>query len=411
MKAMHGCGFVAACWLTAAVATPANAAPAPTDSASTAIGERIFLSPMARYTLADSGRLTDDGLGGSLSVGRIVSERLFAELSGQYGVFGHEQGSGSAKIAGLTANALFFPTARSAYALVGLGYGSVRSQPCLDASYGSALLNLGAGYWWAPWTSSDIVVRSQVTWQLDAHNDRRTGDSLGNGRKAFNDFVFSVGLVIPLGKTAVVEPAPAAPVEVVPVAEAAAEPAAEAVAAAPPCRTPEAGQKIDFAGCAAGDIIVLRGVNFDFDKATLTVNAKTLLDDVADSLQRVPSLNFEIGGHTDARGSEPYNLGLSLRRARSVADYLQARGIEPSRMHTEGYGETMPVADNATDEGRELNRRVEIKIAGGADSAAIPADAAAPSDSTAAPDDAAGTTTEPATPETTDSADTANAPG
>jgi outer membrane protein OmpA-like peptidoglycan-associated protein len=132
----------------------------------------------------------------------------------------------------------------------------------------------------------------------------------------------------------------------------------------PPCKTPEVGERIDLSGCGTGDTIVLRGVNFDFDKASLTANAKVILDGVADSLIAQPQIQIELGGHTDSKGSDEYNQSLSDRRAASVVDYLVGRGIDAGRMTSHGYGETQPVADNETDEGREINRRVELKITG-----------------------------------------------
>lgn len=68
-----------------------------------------------------------------------------------------------------------------------------------------------------------------------------------------------------------------------------------------------------------------------------------------------------IAGHTDSIGSDEYNKQLSLARAQSVRDYLRRRGIDASRMKTEGYGKTRPMAPNESDEGRALNRRVEIE--------------------------------------------------
>jgi outer membrane protein OmpA-like peptidoglycan-associated protein/opacity protein-like surface antigen len=147
----------------------------------------------------------------------------------------------------------------------------------------------------------------------------------------------------------------------------------------PPCKIPQPGERVSLAGCGTGDIIVLRGVNFDFDKASLTANAKSILDNVGDELVANPQINVEIGGHTDSRGSDEYNQQLSEHRAASVVQYLVGRGVDSQRMTSAGYGETQPVADNDTDEGRELNRRVELKIVGASadGSMAIPAAPAA----------------------------------
>ncbi|MGQ0620374.1 MAG: OmpA family protein [Panacagrimonas sp.] len=132
-----------------------------------------------------------------------------------------------------------------------------------------------------------------------------------------------------------------------------------------PCKTPAAGERISLKGCGTGDIIVLRGVNFEFDKARLTVNAKTILDNVGEELTAYPEIEVELGGHTDGKGSDEYNQRLSDKRAASVKTYLVGKDIAESRMSTVGYGESQPVADNETDEGRELNRRVELKVTKG----------------------------------------------
>ena len=107
---------------------------------------------------------------------------------------------------------------------------------------------------------------------------------------------------------------------------------------------------------------MLRGVNFEFDRSELTVNAKTILDSVASELEEHDRIEVEVVGHTDSRGSDSYNQKLSERRANSVVQYLVGKGIDASRMQPVGMGEASPVADNETDEGRERNRRVELKI-------------------------------------------------
>jgi OOP family OmpA-OmpF porin len=140
----------------------------------------------------------------------------------------------------------------------------------------------------------------------------------------------------------------------------------------PACKTPEPGQPVTLEGCAAGDVIVLRGVNFEFDKSRLTANARGILDGVGDSLIKAPDIKVELGGHTDGKGTDEYNQRLSERRAESVRQYLVGKGVEPTRMTAVGYGESRPVADNETEEGRELNRRVELKVTEGSAVVASP---------------------------------------
>jgi len=104
------------------------------------------------------------------------------------------------------------------------------------------------------------------------------------------------------------------------------------------------------------------GLLFDFDSATLRPEAEKNLADLAASLSKYDNTELLIVGHTDDIGSESYNDRLSVRRAESAASYIYSRGIKPSRVTTMGKGESDPIATNDTDEGRQLNRRVEVVI-------------------------------------------------
>jgi len=108
--------------------------------------------------------------------------------------------------------------------------------------------------------------------------------------------------------------------------------------------------------------IVLRGVNFDFDKSDIRPDAAVILDEAINILSRNADLSVRVEGHTDWTGIEVYNQGLSERRAESVRRYLVANGVAAERLSTAGFGETQPIATNETREGRALNRRVELKV-------------------------------------------------
>jgi outer membrane protein OmpA-like peptidoglycan-associated protein len=128
------------------------------------------------------------------------------------------------------------------------------------------------------------------------------------------------------------------------------------------CPNTRPGVVVDLDGCEVEAVIELGGVHFDFDKATLKPEAKTVLDQAAALLQKHERVVVEVAGHTDSVGSDEYNKGLSDRRANSVKDYLTAKGVKASRLSAHGYGESRPVASNDTDEGRAENRRVELIV-------------------------------------------------
>ena len=86
------------------------------------------------------------------------------------------------------------------------------------------------------------------------------------------------------------------------------------------------------------------------------------LDEATEVLRQYPDIRVEVAGHTDSIGSDQYNQGLSERRAKSVFDYLVGNGIDSGRLNSRGYGESAPIADNATREGRQRNRRVELVV-------------------------------------------------
>jgi len=106
--------------------------------------------------------------------------------------------------------------------------------------------------------------------------------------------------------------------------------------------------------------LVLEGVFFELNSAALAPDSRDVLDRVAASLRDWPEVNVEIGGHTDSTGTDGYNLTLSKARAESVRNLLVDQGVDASRLTSNGYGESQPIASNATRPGRATNRRVEL---------------------------------------------------
>jgi OOP family OmpA-OmpF porin len=108
--------------------------------------------------------------------------------------------------------------------------------------------------------------------------------------------------------------------------------------------------------------ITLDNVFFDSGKATLRSESYTELDELYDYMKHKKNLKVEIAGHTDDIGDDAFNLKLSQQRAETVKNYLVKKGISANRIVAKGYGETQPVADNTTEEGRQKNRRTEVRL-------------------------------------------------
>ena len=136
--------------------------------------------------------------------------------------------------------------------------------------------------------------------------------------------------------------------------------AAEPVAAPAPAPAPVYVAPAPAPEPAAPQKLVLVGVNFDFDKATLRQEDVSELDKNVEALKAWGDVNIEVAGHTDSMGSDAYNMKLSQQRAEAVRNFLISRGVAADRLTAKGYGESQPVADNATEEGRFQNRRVEL---------------------------------------------------
>ena len=129
------------------------------------------------------------------------------------------------------------------------------------------------------------------------------------------------------------------------------------------CPGTPAGVKVDANGCEIkAKAISLTGILFRTESAELRSESIAVLNATADTLNANPGVAVEIAGHTDSDGDADYNQDLSDRRANAVRDYLISRGVSGSRLSAAGYGESQPVASNATAEGKAQNRRVELRV-------------------------------------------------
>jgi OmpA-OmpF porin, OOP family len=124
------------------------------------------------------------------------------------------------------------------------------------------------------------------------------------------------------------------------------------------CPDTPRGERVDRLGCTCEMTAVLQ---FEFDSDELLVADRLVLDRIALRMKEVELIAGEAIGHTDSIGSADYNLDLSKRRALSAVNYLAQQGVTEARIAVRGLGESAPVADNATAEGRALNRRVVLR--------------------------------------------------
>ncbi len=135
------------------------------------------------------------------------------------------------------------------------------------------------------------------------------------------------------------------------------------VAGTPPAPPPPAEKKPKRVEVTEDRIEINDKILFDFDKASIKPESHGLLDEIIQVIKEHPHIKkISIEGHTDSDGTDEYNQKLSEQRARSVARYLTRGGIPADMLTSNGFGETRPIADNDSDEGKEKNRRVEFII-------------------------------------------------
>lgn len=159
---------------------------------------------------------------------------------------------------------------------------------------------------------------------------------------SYFDYLYTLGVVFTFGAP---PPSPAA----------AAPPPPPPAAAPPPPPPPPPPAPVP-------QDVVLEGVNFETNSAVLTADSKPVLDQVAQGLREHSGMRVEVQGHTDSTGTPAYNLKLSERRANAVRDYLISQGVAATQLSAKGYGQTQPVASNATAAGRASNRRVVMHV-------------------------------------------------
>ena len=318
--------------------------------------DRWYAAPFATFINTGGDRKASDGWGGGLGIGKMIDKHFNVELKGFYQGFGGTNGPWDLAGGAAEAQYYFFRDTFSPYAVVGLG----DMNTCASANCGVGFIG-EAGVGVSYELNDHLSIRSDVRYRYNNNFNAHVQP----GTDEFHDMTVNLGVVIPFGDKPKYMAKSETRMDVAPVA----------VAPKPDCSTRDSdsdgvndcldkcpgtikGATVDNKGCAVR--LILRGQHFEYDSAKLSLNAKELLDGVAKDLIAFPQKNeIEVQGHASSEGSHPYNMKLSERRAHSVVEYLKMKGIT-NKLTAKGYGETQPIADNATEAGKSENRRVEL---------------------------------------------------
>lgn len=374
--------FVKAAFCAGLVVGSAQAADQPGDN---------YVSLMIGGIVPDSSRDADTGIGGgSVTIGRVYRDHWNIE-----GQFGFLNISGDSGTGGVDQDQIFFngnvlniynrggPV--QPYLLGGLGY--VQTSIYGQSDDNGFQLSLGGGAM-VPMFDDSTRLRAELLGRFQS------------GDESYTDWLINLGISIPFGEKA--EPVPEAVLVPAAPTDSDADGVPDSIDRCPVtaanqivdqygcvldgdrdgvadeldrCWDTPPNTAVDAAGCATNSavapaaaavppsgVIDLPGVNFRSNSDILLDGASTALDAAALILLDNPDSNVEVAGHTDSEGDPVVNGTLSLSRALVVRDYLIGVGVAPSRIRAHGYGDTEPVADNNTAEGRAANRRVELRI-------------------------------------------------
>jgi len=338
--------------------------------------DRWYLSGDIGYNYQDNSRNTENAMFGAIGVGKHINKDW--SLEGQLNWQNPRQNDNedlrwSQYGVSLDLRRHFIAEGRNwnPYILMGLGYQEAEEEfdafPNPDSpgtrkdGYLAGKLGLGL-----QGDLGRVNLRTELAVRFDMDSGAVDARGQDLGESQFTDVLASVGIVIPLG------PEPAAPVAPAPAAPSCADMDSDGDGVNDcndKCPGSQAGQTIGPDGCPVPVSIDLKGVNFDFDKATLRPDAVEILTQALDILKRYPDLKVEVAGHTDSVGSDAYNQKLSERRAKAVYDYLTSNGVDAARLvGPNGYGESRPIAPNTNPdgsdnpEGRAQNRRTELNV-------------------------------------------------
>ena len=319
----------------------------------------------------DRRRVADNDWLYGLHVGKNVSKGFSVELSVDQS---HVEGVGSPGINlwGAAIDLLGVMGRNKAFSPYGVvGIGGLRTERKLQPVATDLMAEAGIGAFATLWRRADGARSLQLRPEIKV----RWSDG---GSQTLRDYVGTLGLQFTFGSP---DPVPVAatpappPPPPLPPAEAPPAQVARDLPPPPPdsdgdgvtdaadqCPDTAAGVAVDLVGCPRQGSITLEGVNFETGSSRLTADSETALGAVAGELKTHPRLRIELQGHTDSTGSVALNQRLSQQRADAVRQYMLSAGVPPEQLVAKGYGLSMPVASNATAEGRARNRRVVMSV-------------------------------------------------
>ena len=338
---------------------------ATTSSNGVSGGEHDYISFLGTFVFADKDRgTTRHGYGGSAIYGHMFNDVLSLEFAPTISVFEHGKGKGTDfyEEGGSIDLAYAFLGRRdnpiNPFVLAGIGGAHEELLPA-SGKKATFLADGGVGFVTQPLIYG-ITLRTEARYLYDFYHEFH-----GSG---FGDIRGSVGVEIPLGlvqHSVVAAPEPVKIVETKEVARPWIDSDGDGVDDEhDKCPGTPHGLKVDSDGCVIpGQVIVLRGVTFEFNKTRVQPNAEAVLDGVLPAFTGQPNLHVEIAGHTDSIGSQAYNQKLSQGRADAVRAYLISKGALPEQLRAVGYGKSqMLINPEKDDADRELNRRVEFRV-------------------------------------------------
>lgn len=304
-----------------------------------------YIDPMVFYSIADDDRGPDieDGAGARIIFGKRFNQHWSLEAGFVGDQLANDAGADLSR-AGLTVDLRYDLSDGGLTPFILAGGGILADRTDGQDGENNTVLNVGLGLLWQ-FHRNGTAIRSEVrAKQINEENDD------------FLDLDIGVGIHIPLDPESTV--AATKPI----VAPVSTDDDQDGVPnEADRCPQTPPSTRVDAVGCKIADTLTIRGLNFARNSAELTLGGPQL-EQLLVALKRYPDMRILIAGHTDSRSTEAYNQTLSEKRAGGVKAWLVERGVAAGRVETTGFGESRPIADNSTAEGRAQNRRVEVHI-------------------------------------------------